>query len=80
MTMKILFPTTMKYNNTVYEGGKVYEVSEENGFANRWLRRGCKIVEGESSVPQEVPEVKTDKSSKKSKRKGAVDESEETDL
>jgi hypothetical protein len=42
--MKILFPENKYYNDHTYECGKVYEISEKLGFAQRWLRRGCQEV------------------------------------
>lgn len=30
-------------NSPKYEAGKVYEVSEAFGYANRWLRRGVAV-------------------------------------
>ena len=48
--MKLLFLEDKKYGSFTYRKGKVYDISEENGMAVRWLKRGCQeVIEKESS-------------------------------
>lgn len=43
--MKLKFNSDAWYNGVrLYEAGKIYEVSEENGFAARWIKRGAEEV------------------------------------
>lgn len=50
--MKMKFAETKFYNDEViFEAGIVYEVSEENGWADRWLRRGGIVVQETVSNP-----------------------------
>lgn len=40
--------------NLIFEKGKVYEISEENGWADRWIRRGGIVV---SEMPIENKKI-----------------------
>lgn len=59
--MKLKFFKDAYYNGQLmFEAGKTYEVSEKDGFANRWLTRGAvKVVEElqVESAPEKIEEV-----------------------
>lgn len=47
--MLILFKENKSYENVVFEKGCVYDLSEDDGFAHRWLKRGCFNVSKEDA-------------------------------
>jgi hypothetical protein len=50
-SVKLIFEEDKTYNGVLaFEKGKVYDVSYELGWADRWIKRGGKIVEGEVEV------------------------------
>lgn len=57
----------MKYNSdeVIYKAGEVYDVPTENGFADRWIKRGAEVVT--QVVPKEEPVQKQTKPQKPSK-------------
>jgi hypothetical protein len=49
--MKLKFNADAVYNGKImYKAGKIYEVSEELGWAQRWIFRGAEIVESDEVV------------------------------
>jgi len=42
--MLVLFREDKEYNGVIYRKDCVYDLSEEQGFAMRWLKRGCEKV------------------------------------
>lgn len=40
-TKKIFFPKQMEYNGKIYTAGETYDIEVANGFADRWIKRGC---------------------------------------
>lgn len=45
MSKLIYFPEDKFYGKVKFEGTCTYKLSEDEGFADRWLSRGCKEVE-----------------------------------
>ena len=43
----MFFPRNLKDGSKIYEKGKVYEIADTPGSINRWIIRGCTIVEEE---------------------------------
>lgn len=65
--MKVLFRETKKYNEFLFVEGNVYDFKEEpKGFIERWIKRGCEIVEDakeflpDPRFPVEVKEEKVE--------------------
>jgi hypothetical protein len=60
--MKLKFIKDAVYNGKlVFEAGKIYDVEEKQGFAQRWLTRGIAVkhVEADPVLPKpKVEEVK----------------------
>ena len=51
--VEVLFNSTHNYNGRIFEAGKSYKLIEEiPGFIQRWINRGCTIVD---SAKQEMP-------------------------
>jgi len=43
--MKVKFIRTYDYNGAIYAANEVYEIKDEpKGFVNRWIKRGCELV------------------------------------
>lgn len=58
-TVKIKFIADHNYRDRVFRAGQTYELSEEcPGFINRWLIRGCILVEDAPVVTETVVEEK----------------------
>jgi len=74
MTVKIKFNKTyvLPTDGITYEEGKVYDIEETPGSVDRWLKRGCTLVEEvkeeekvkEEKVVDEVKEVEEAKEDK----------------
>lgn len=63
------FAVDMFYGNAImFEKDKVYEVSTEKGWADRWLKRGGVVVE-EPVFVEKVQEKKEDKKAANTKQK-----------
>jgi len=65
--MKVLFRETKRYNEYLFVEGKVYDFKEEpEGFIERWIKRGCEVVEDakeflpDPRFPVEVVEEKVE--------------------
>lgn len=55
---KLLFKKDGKVNGeVVFKAGEIYEISNEKGSVDRWLKRGAELVV-ESQEPVKVEEVK----------------------
>ena len=65
---RMYFPPNVKVGKTGFIPGQINEVEETPGSVQRWLLRGCKIVEDEKVVQDEVVEdrvvLKTDEDQK----------------
>lgn len=57
--MKLKFNFEAVYNGEVFAtAGEIKEVSEANGFASRWIRRGAEIVVEEPMVEKKIVPAK----------------------
>lgn len=46
--MLVYFPVTKEYNEFVFKSETVYDLKDEpKDFVKRWLKRGCKLAEGD---------------------------------
>lgn len=61
-TKKIFFPKQMEYNGKIYTAGETYDIEVANGFAERWIKRGCVEV---TAKKVEAPHVHTHNAPKK---------------
>lgn len=81
--MKMKFSVDMFYDGKcIFEKDKVYEVSQEKGWADRWLKRGGVVV-NEPVFVEKVQEKKEDKKAANTKHKPKpveVDEQAEVEL
>lgn len=58
-TVKLKFHKDTFYRDLTkpeFIAGKVYDVSVENGFADRWIKRGAQIIEDVEVVEEKVLE------------------------
>jgi hypothetical protein len=60
--MKLKFIKDAVYNGKlVFESGKIYDVEEKQGFAQRWLTRGVAVKHVEETVVLPKPKVEEKK-------------------
>ena len=77
--MKIKFHKTMEYNGRIFKSGEIYDLEEEKpGFIDRWIKRGCSVVEEKKEVAKVeekeenvVEEEKVEKPKRRGRRKKA---------
>jgi hypothetical protein len=72
--VKMKFFRRYEVDGKTYEAGKVYEIEETPGTVDRWVRRGCQIIdereeEKEVEKAEEVKEDKKEKTKKKTSKK-----------
>jgi hypothetical protein len=48
----------MQYNNRIFEKGQTYNIEDEvPGFIQRWINRGCKIIEDNQIVEEKKSDI-----------------------
>jgi len=55
---RMFFPEHVNVRGTGFEADRINEVEETPGSINRWLIRGCTIVEDESTIEEAPVEAK----------------------
>lgn len=89
--MKLKFIKDAIYNGQlVFEAGKIYEVEEKQGYAQRWLTRGIAVKHVEVVIPKpkveekkpevKVPEVKKPEAKAPEAKKPEVKKVEEVKI
>lgn len=69
--MKLKFIKDAFYNGKlVFESGKIYDVEEKQGFAQRWLTRGVAVKHVEETVV--LPKLKVEEAKKPEVKKPEV--------
>lgn len=53
---KMYFPKSVNVGTTGYLAGEINEVAETSGSINRWLIRGCTLVEDLPKVEEKIEE------------------------
>ena len=57
---KMFFPENINVGSSGYIAGKVNEVVETPGSVDRWLNRGCNIVEDSPIIENKIGDVKVE--------------------